>query len=277
VTDLIYLDNAAWILNQPTGIAIYDFDFRRHFPCQQPWKRSGEVTAVSRCGAFVDYAASYNQLLQDSVRLIHTPEQHQLASELAAWYPLIENITPRSVLYPHRPTAAQVAKDFDFPVFVKGSRQTSRHQKALAIVDSRSGFDEVMSHYAADPILRWQSVVVRELIRLRHVESATDDRISSSFEFRTFWWHGQCVGAGRYWWEGRRYDWSTGERAAGLAIAQQAAKQAGVPFLVVDIAMTQAGEWIVIECNDGQESGYAGVSPIGLWQAVIDLTGTSGG
>ena len=42
-----------------------------------------------------------------------------------------------------------------------------------------------------------------------------------------------------------------------------------VPFLVVDLAMTATGRWIVIECNDGQESGYAGVSPIGLWQTIL--------
>jgi hypothetical protein len=44
-----------------------------------------------------------------------------------------------------------------------------------------------------------------------------------------------------------------------------------VPFLVVDIAQTETGQWIVIECNDGQESGYAGVSPFGLWQRIVDL------
>jgi len=44
-----------------------------------------------------------------------------------------------------------------------------------------------------------------------------------------------------------------------------------VPFLVVDVAQTEAGRWVVIECNDGQESGYAGVSPFGLWQKIVDL------
>ena len=28
------------------------------------------------------------------------------------------------------------------------------------------------------------------------------------------------------------------------------------------------------ECNDGQESGYAGVSPFALWQNVVELAAT---
>jgi hypothetical protein len=46
-----------------------------------------------------------------------------------------------------------------------------------------------------------------------------------------------------------------------------------VPFLVIDIAQRQDGRWVLIECNDGQESGYAGVSPFSLWQHVVEAAG----
>jgi hypothetical protein len=41
-------------------------------------------------------------------------------------------------------------------------------------------------------------------------------------------------------------------------------------FVVIDLAQTITGKWIVIECNDGMESGYAGASPFAIWQAIID-------
>jgi hypothetical protein len=44
-----------------------------------------------------------------------------------------------------------------------------------------------------------------------------------------------------------------------------------VPFLVIDIAQTAEGEWIVIECNDAQESGYGGVERLALWQEVFEI------
>jgi hypothetical protein len=95
-------------------------------------------------------------------------------------------------------------------------------------------------------------------------------KVPRSFEFRTFWWKGKLAGAGRYWWEGGAYDWTESERAAALAVGEEAAQRVAVPFLVIDLAQMADGRWIIIECNDAQESGYAGVSPIGLWQKIVD-------
>ena len=61
-------------------------------------------------------------------------------------------------------------------------------------------------------------------------------------------------------------------RQDALALASEAARRVNVPCLVVDLAQDVAGGWLVIECNDAQESGYAGVSAIGLWQKIVDIT-----
>jgi hypothetical protein len=37
----------------------------------------------------------------------------------------------------------------------------------------------------------------------------------------------------------------------------------------VDFAKTKDRRWIVIECNDAQESGYAGIPPHELWRQVL--------
>ena len=55
-----------------------------------------------------------------------------------------------------------------------------------------------------------------------------------------------------------------------MAVGKEAARRVAVPFLVIDLAQMVDGRWIVIECTDAQESGYAGVSPIGLWQKIVD-------
>ena len=41
--------------------------------------------------------------------------------------------------------------------------------------------------------------------------------------------------------------------------------------IAVDIAKTQNDNWIVIEVNDGQESGYAGVNRIALWENIMRI------
>jgi len=93
--------------------------------------------------------------------------------------------------------------------------------------------------------------------------------VRPSIEYRSFWWHGECVGWGRYWYQVARYDCI--DVAAGLELAKLAATRLAVPFLVVDFAKTAEGRWIVIECNDAQESGYVGISPRPLWQKVLEL------
>jgi hypothetical protein len=273
--DVMLVEDTLYILQAHTDIPIYDFDFRAYFPCRATPQSLIGGPLIARIGAIDDYNNAYAKLLEKGIRLLHSPEEHSRSSQLSGWYNLIEEFTPRSRLYASIPTVAQVQEDFAWPVFVKGDRQTSQHQKSLSIIRNSEDYQTVAANYQADRILHWQPMVVRELVALRCVEDADPNRIPSSFEFRTFWWKGECVGTGRYWWQGRRYDWNEDERRSGLAVAEQAAKRVNVPFLVIDLAMTDDGRWIVIECNDGQESGYAGVSPLGLWTRIIELERTT--
>ena len=52
-------------------------------------------------------------------------------------------------------------------------------------------------------------------------------------------------------------------------MAAEAAALLQVPFVMVDFARCQDGRWIVIEFNDAQESGYAGVLPLALWREIL--------
>jgi hypothetical protein len=81
---------------------------------------------------------------------------------------------------------------------------------------------------------------------------------------------GELVGAGPYWYEAAKYNWSQHEREAALEVGRRAVVALQCTFLVIDLAQTIAGKWIIIECNDGMESGYAGASPFAIWQAITD-------
>jgi hypothetical protein len=269
--DLLLLDGTLWVLAAPTGVAAYDFPFDRFFPCRRPWQRPAELAAVARVGAFDDYPGRYAGLLARGVRLVHSPAEHVRCSTLPGWYPLIPDLTPRSLWFDRPPPAADVGAALGWPVFVKGTRQTSRHARSLSIVPGPDAFDRAMAAFARDPILGWQGVACREFVRLRPAEDADPARIPASFEFRTFWWRGRLVGLGRYWWEARPYGLTDAERAGAVAVAGEAARRVAVPFLVVDVAQAADGRWLVVECNDGQESGYAGATPVGVWQTVLEV------
>lgn len=109
------------------------------------------------------------------------------------------------------------------------------------------------------------------MIDLRPVAGGAENKIPASYEFRTFWWREQLVGSGRYWFEAAGYHWTESEMQSALAIAQQAVSAINCTFLVIDLAQTVDGDWVIIECNDGMESGYAGASPFVIWDKIIAL------
>ncbi len=267
--DVFLLDDLLWIAAGDTGLPNFDFPFESFFPCRHPWQRAEPITAIGRFGVATNYADLYEQLLDSGVRLIHSPEQYQLASDLCYWQRRIRELTPRSFCFDTPPTAADISQRLSWPVFIRGSRQTSRHNAARSIVRSADEYAAAAEQYRRDPILHGQPFVCREFIQLRPVPAAPTAMISPSFEFRTFWWYGECVGAGPYWAALAAYSWNQQEGQEALRVARVAARRLELPFLVIDVAQTIHGEWVVIECNDGQESSYAGVAPVLLWQNIM--------
>lgn len=267
---LALVEDRLWVARNSIGSNRYDFDFDRFFACRHPLQRESTVRAVCRMGATGEYEARYKYLLAERIEMIHTPAEYERTSQLPAWYPLIEDLTPRSMWFEHLPTLQQITDSFRWPVFVKGERQTSKHRRSLCILEGPEDFENAMRSWEDDPILRWQHVVCREYVDLRLVGEQSRLTLPRAFEFRSFWWHDQCVGIGPYWID-QHYQLTQHERAAAIGVGVEAARRLGVTFLVVDLAQTAAGRWVVIECNDGQDAGYAGVAPMLMWRRIIDL------
>lgn len=270
--DIFKLENALWVATKKTGISAYDFTFEPLFMCKRPYELPESVEVIARIGAFSDYEKQYSEFKEIGCKLINTPAEHFRASELASWYPLIEFCTPRSVTYKEIPEVRHIEQDFEYPVFIKGSRQTAKHNESLSVARNSAECKHVLEQYKVNSILHWQDLVCREYIDLMPVPAQKTEKVSPSFEFRTFWFKGASVGEGHYWSEFVKYDWSEGQRDEAMSLAQEVANLVDVPFLVIDLALTNENKWIVIECNDGQESGYAGMSPIKLWKNIVRLS-----
>lgn len=267
---LVRVEDALWVVTRPTGMCRYDFAFEDHFACRHPFRREGVVRAVARMGATGEYAERYNRLLGEGVQLIHTPAEYEPTSQLPGWYPRLADHTPRSLWFDKRPSVEDVEAAFRWPIFVKGARQTNKHQRHLSILENRDDFERAMDWWEADPILGWQQIVCREFVPLRLVGEQSSLTLPRAFEFRSFWWGNECVGIGPYWVD-EQYELTPDERTAALAIAGEAARRVGVQFLVVDVAQKATGEWIVIECNDGQDAGYAGIAALFVWRHIVVL------
>ncbi len=270
---LTLVGDRLWVLAWPLGLASYDLDLERYFDCRHPLYPPDTLRAIARLGPFADYGKVYDGLRAQGIELIHTPDEHLRADDLRVWYPRLTDLTPRSLWFDGPPDIARIGDELGWPVFVKGTRQTSGHRKKLSVATGPDELRSLLEAAQSDALLRSQTLVFREHVALRllpsSVSSPHPDRLPGAFEFRSFWWHGQLVGLGPYWWQDEPYRLEPADRLAVVSLAREAALRMDVPFLVIDIAQTAAGRWIVVECNDAQESGHAGVPPVALWSAVL--------
>ena len=269
--DIFQIERSLWIAEAKIGLPVYDFPFAQMMDCRHGRFGQDEVVAIGRFGAVSDYDTLYAGLLELGVRLVHSPAEHQLCSELPLWYPKLEGLTPESWWFDKAPDAKTAGELAGWPLFMKGSRQTSRHKAKLSIIANPKAYDEAVAEFATDRMLHWQQIVIRRFERLRPVEADMGQKIPASFEFRSFWWHGELAGVGPYFVEYAKYDWTPAERTTALAIAQEAAQRVNLPFVVIDLAQKIDGDWTVIEINDAQECGYTGVKPLPLWQRMVEL------
>jgi hypothetical protein len=85
-------------------------------------------------------------------------------------------------------------------------------------------------------------------------------------EFRFFFLREQCLSYGYYW--SSADDLSLGRVSPdAIALAHRIAKIVAehVAFFVLDLAETEDGDWILIEVNDGQQSGLSENDPDTLY------------
>jgi hypothetical protein len=269
--DIFQIEHTVWIAEAKIQSPAYDFAFSQLMATSHTRFHLDEVTAIARFGAAIDYDTLYHSLLERGIRLIHSPAQHQLCSELPQWYPLLQGLTPESWWFDKAPDAETAGSLAGWPLFIKGSRQTSRHQLKLSIIHNPDEYRTAIAAFATDRMLHWQQIVIRRFERLRPIHADMGQRIPASFEFRSFWWHGHLVGVGPYFAEYAKYQWTEAEKADAMTMAAEAARRVSLPFVVVDMAQCLDGRWIVIEINDAQESGYAGVPRLALWQRIVEL------
>ncbi len=209
------------VISKPIGVSVYDFNFDLHFRTTHPYNFENEETCVLRVGPIPDYEREFREQAERGLRLVNSPAEHVCASDLETWYEKLIDLTPKSRVFAELPSVDEIETCFSWPVFLKGSRQTSKHAPDLCVINDPTHYNRVSESYRSDPILHWQRPVVREFVPLVPVPREVPGKIKPSLEFWSFWWRGQCVGWGQYWYQIPRYEAADVE--VGLSVARNAA------------------------------------------------------
>lgn len=234
---------------------------REHFPV---YRYRAQIPAGSlvvgryACLPFYDELEADVSLLGS--RLINSWAQHRYVADFQ-YYEDLKDVTFASWFrFEDVPVSLRAQ-----PLVVKGktnSRKFEWHQKMFA--PNFQAAVRIGSELAMDGLIGQQGLVLRQYVPLETFEmSITGTPLTN--EWRIFYYRGQRLTWGYYW--GNLDDWSKVEAAQpdfeahGLPFADSVAQRLvdKVPFVVIDVAKTADGRWMVVELNDGNQSGLNGV------------------
>jgi hypothetical protein len=206
------------------------------------------------------YEAIYHAAEAKGVRLLNDPPANEVAMRLDRAYPLLEGLTPTSIILSSPSEAAAAGDQLGYPVFVKGAVQSAKNEgRRMCIADDRAELETLVAALLRRSDASRSVVVVRRLVPLRH-KRTTGLGLPVGREYRFFVFEGETLESGYYWPDEDDFGSPTTEEAAAMQrLVHDAAEQLRIPYVAVDIGQVDDGGWLVIEANDAQFAGLVHV------------------
>jgi hypothetical protein len=213
-------------------------------------KEESEDLVIGRYSVLPNYSEVYYDILNASkLRLVNSPSQHAQIADITRWYEVLSEYTPKTYT---------MWGDLGEGKWIVKGRTNSKKQLWCThmFCEGRDGLLRTVSNLLDDTFISEQGLVVREYVPLRTFgQSITGLPISN--EYRFFFYKDRMIAHGFYWSEHPDFEKDTPMAAVVFAkhVAEIVYKKLKIPFYVLDIAEKEDGGWIMIEMNDGQQSG----------------------
>lgn len=207
----------------------------------------------------------YQQLAQGlaakNYQLINHPAAYAACHHLPNVLPLLGDQTPASLVFPQEQgldasnIAAQAATYFNqHALIIKDYVKSRKHEwyEACFIPDAS---DQAQSSRVIQTFIERQAealvggVLLRAWHPLQIWQTHQQSGLALAYEYRSFWLDGKLLWATPYW--DHQPNQPTPDWSRYTALAQQIQSR----FWTLDLALTQTGDWLIIELGDGQVSG----------------------
>ena len=220
-----------------------------------------DMLVIGRYSVLPFYGEQERDIKQAGAQLINNHYQHNYIAHLMSWYGDLEGLTPRSWMS---------LEEWDTHMFAKDRRAAA----------------EICVELQNDSLIGSQDIIIREYVPLKTYMTAIHG-LPITKEFRFFVAYGQILSGGYYWSshvEDLKQDILIGAEAMGVPspfevpreFLQKVIYRIGgkANFLAIDVAQTAAGDWIVVELNDGQMSGLSENDPEILYKNLTRVLRT---
>lgn len=207
------------------------------------------------------YEAFYQALLSKNIALINDPAQYKHCHHFPESYPLIKELTPKSVSISAddvQDTTRLFHELWEFgdkPLIVKDYVKSLKHHwEEACYIPSAANQEQVETvvqnflELTGDSIN--EGLVFREFVPLKPLARHSKSGMPLAVEYRAFFYQGELLAVYPYWEEGE-YD----EMVMVQEKFKTVAKTIQSNFFTMDIAQNTRGQWMIIELGDGQVGG----------------------
>jgi hypothetical protein len=222
------------------------------------------------------YAEVCSAAAKRGIEMINTAEASRTVMEFDRFFPLISDLTARSVIVRSVEDCEQAFRELGSPVFVKGLIKSLKEGgwEACTAHDAEQ-LTAMLTGSARFPISARGVLIAREILPLRR-SGAWVSGFPVSREYRAYVLDENVIGFGFYW---KGYDnfgpLSADELETLTSLAQEAATRVTARFVAVDVGQLADGSWIVVELGDPQVSGVAHMSHHVLWHELAKVPRTA--
>ena len=212
----------------------------------------------------------YQELEKDlalmDCKLINTFAEHRYVADIANYYPDIKDLTPKTWInaWVNAPEGAYV---------VKGRTNSRKNNwNRMMFAKDRATVPIVVGRLLEDTYIAEQQLVIREYIPLETFGYGING-VPIANEWRFFILDGKVLVGGFYW----SIEPDLCPTIDPMAPPEGATQLAGevaerlrdkIRFFVVDVARTDKRDWIVIELNDGSQSGLSMIDPLVFYKKL---------
>lgn len=228
----------------------YEFQFAaRHFRTQESRVLCRDALVIGRYCVLPHYQELERDLQLLGSRLINSWDQHHWIASFA-YYQALREFTPETWDDENIHQCQHPG-----PFVVKGKMKSRKWQwKSLMFAPTKRDALKLGQRLKDDAEIGEQGVVYRRFVPLRTFGLGKEG-LPQTNEWRFFYLHTRRLSYA-YYWTGSDYlaQATISSEAIGLADRIAAIVAKFVPFFVLDLAETEAGDWILIEVNDAQQS-----------------------
>jgi hypothetical protein len=217
---------------------------------------------IGRYSMWPYYADQEKDIEYVGAKLINTYSQHLYVADLGNYVADLAELTPR--------TWSHVEDIPESGAFVVKGETNSRKNNWLhdMYAPTKAAAIDICNRLSNDSLLSQQKLYVREYVPLVKLMDGVNG-MPVTLEFRIFVAYSTIIAAGYYW---HNYvddlstipHWQEVPRDLLGKVIQRVGNKSN--FYVIDVAKTISGEWIVIELNEGQQSGLSAIDPAELYR-----------